>query len=176
MAACTGCARIDAQLTHVIVATERMAIVTLLHVDLLVRDISTSIEFYVGQLGGEIVEDTVLVGEAASHIVGANNGQLRVAMIRFSPTGTMVELLQILSPAPQFPTPTARALDVLRPSIMNLSFLVTSVTDTLEQLAEAGVATVGSPSRVNLPRLGSGRVAFVCDPDGNLIELVEPIR
>jgi catechol 2,3-dioxygenase-like lactoylglutathione lyase family enzyme len=84
----------------------------------------------------------------------------------------MIELQQILSPAPHFAT----TRDTVRPRIVSVAFLVTSIDDVLEDLSKSGVAAVGTPSRVDLPRHGSSRIAFVRDPDGNLIELVEPIR
>src|SRR5579872_5195511 len=83
--------------SRVISSRSRMATVSVLHVDLLVRDMAASIAFYTEQLGGEIVDDTVVTGEAVAHALGASDARLRIVVIRYSPTGAMIELQQVVS-------------------------------------------------------------------------------
>jgi len=47
----------------------------IIHVDLMVRDMARALSFWIDGIGGRIVEETVLAGEAAKFIVGSEEAR-----------------------------------------------------------------------------------------------------
>ena len=135
--------------------------IALLHADLVVRDLERALAFYVGLLGGTVADDAVLEGAVPALYTGGRSRRMRLVMVRLAPFGAMLELMAFEPPA------TPRAGDV------HISLLADDLVATRDRLAAAGIELVGEVMAVSLPALGPSRIAFVRDPDGYLVELVE---
>jgi catechol 2,3-dioxygenase-like lactoylglutathione lyase family enzyme len=139
-------------------------VIALAHVDLIVGDLERALAFYVGLLGCEVAADVVLEGAVPAFYGGPAARRMRLVMLRLARFGAMIELMA-LEP-PQDATPGSA-----HPSVV-----VDDLDATRARLAAAGVAPASEMMTVELPRLGCARIAFVRDPDGYLVELVEPRR
>jgi catechol 2,3-dioxygenase-like lactoylglutathione lyase family enzyme len=134
------------------------------HADIVVEELARALAFYVDLLGCEIADDTIVDGAVAAFYSGGRARRLRLVMLRLARFGAMLELM---------------ALEPPRPAVVgsqHVSLLVDDLTATLARLAAAGVAAVSETMDVALPRLGAARIAFVRDPDGYLVELVQALR
>lgn len=149
-----------------------MGIVTLLHVDLVVADLAASKKFYVDILGGKLVEDTILEGAAAATLGGGDGARIALALVKLSPVGSMVELLQILHPPPGAVAPRATPAGALS----NMTFVVTDLRQMLADLASHGIRPRSEPVRVTLPKVGASDLALIEDPDGYIVELVQIVK
>lgn len=146
-----------------------------LHVDMLVADMDRSLEFYVGILGCTVVEDaTVQIPSMAILTRGATD-TLRLVLLRTPGTeegAPMIELMHIPGASAGVPVRFGSVEPPL-PSLWSFSLLVYDIEAVIGDLAEASIGPVTPIDVVRLPRFGTCRVAFVRDPDGNLIELVD---
>jgi catechol 2,3-dioxygenase-like lactoylglutathione lyase family enzyme len=151
----------------------------LAHVDLLVRDMTTSLAFYVDRLGCEVVEDTIMPG--GPMVDFCSRGAARDARVVFLKPGAIrmavVPLIELIEYRPK----PGSTIEVRHgsaagelPSILNFTLLVEDLPAVVDGLRAAGVE-VTDTFRVELPRLGTCNVVFLRDPDGNLIELIEGV-
>ena len=132
------------------------------HADLIVADVDRALGFWVGQLGGTVADDAIVDGEVPAFYTDGRAARMRLVMIRLARFGAMIELMAFEPPLPA------------APGGVHVTLQVDDLAGTRARLAAAGVALVGEVMTVALPRLGAARIAFVRDPDGYLVELVEP--
>jgi catechol 2,3-dioxygenase-like lactoylglutathione lyase family enzyme len=134
------------------------------HVGITVADLDRAIRLYV-----DVFECRVL--RAADHsgkpqvrkLVGVPDADLRSAMLE-APGGHRIELVMYHRPrtAPVL-TPTNA------PGAVHLAFQVRSIQETLASLRAEGGTTVSEPVE-----LSGGRFVYCRDPDGVMLELIEP--
>src|SRR5262249_6420330 len=87
--------------------------------------------------------------------------------------GAMIELVELRArPDASLPS-RAGSANMMFPSIMNLALVVPNVDAELARLRSLGVEAASPVMQVDLPSRGATRIAFLHDPDDNLIELVE---
>ena len=108
-----------------------------------VSDMDTSLAFYTGLLGMDVVFDVHLDGAGLDSV-----------------TGTMIELLD-LGDVPTVP-------DGPHPGYTNMSFTVADVDAVYEQLTGRGDVTCAPPVDI-----AGVRMLFIADPDGTPIEFIE---
>jgi|JI9StandDraft_1071089.scaffolds.fasta_scaffold25698_2 catechol 2,3-dioxygenase-like lactoylglutathione lyase family enzyme len=132
------------------------------HADLIVADVERALAFYVGLLGGAVADDAIVEGEVPAFYTDGRAARMRLVMIRLARFGAMLELMAFDPPQPT----TAGGVHV--------TLQVDDLVGTRARLAAAGVPVLGDVMTVALPRLGAARIAFVRDPDGYLVELVQP--
>ena len=149
-------------MTRPVPSRDRTAAVALAHADVIVSDTDRALAFYVGLLGGAVADDAVLEGAVPAFYSDGRATRMRLTMIRFAAPGAMLELMSFTPPLPA------------TPGGLHVSLLVGDLAAALARLATAGVAAASELLAVELPRLGRARIAFVRDPDGYLVELVEP--
>ena len=143
----------------------------LIHVDLVVRDMARALSFWVDGLGGKIVEETVLAGEAAEFVTSGRADAVRLIFIALPTEGGAESLIELMEP---------RWRDAARPAeppadfTGNLTLWVGDLDATLVRLASRGVTPCSGLFEIELSRLGKSRMTFLRDPDGHLIELVGP--
>jgi len=120
------------------------------HINIGVKDIDRSIEFYCGKLGLKMAFQ-----------IHNEEGKLMVTYLML-PDGNFVELI-LMGPA-QREKEDAKAL-----SAGHICFEVDSMEETLALLKEAGIEIVGGP------RIGRdlNHQCFITDPDGNRIEMMQ---
>jgi catechol 2,3-dioxygenase-like lactoylglutathione lyase family enzyme len=141
----------------------------LVHVDLFVACMARSLDFYVGQLGLEVIEDRIVEGELVRHVSDGHHDRLRMVILKPSPLGSKVELLELEGRSRLTGAPS-----VLPPHRGSLTLLVRDLGARLTALRAAGIETSRS-FRVDSAALGNAEVAFLRDPDGHSIELLQPL-
>lgn len=150
---------------------------SLIHVDLLVRDMDASLAFY-EHLGCTIAEDAVVRGPVVDFYSEGRADSMRLVMLDLPGARALAARIELMDCR----TRDGRSLFTessdrhASPGIRNFAILVPDVEDVLERLADIGVAPASSVMAIDLPRLGESRIAFVRDPDGNLLELVDTKR
>ena len=133
---------------------------------LCVADLQRALRFYCDGLGFREVSALDLSGEPAATLLELPGVALRARYLERD--GAVVELLHY--PAPGATGDGApRAMNAL--GLTHLSFQVSDLDAVLARLVALG-GTVLAASRIDGGHAGA-KAAFVCDPDGTRIELVE---
>ena len=143
-----------------------MGVARVSHIGLCVRDLERALRFYRDGLGFEEEHRLEVEGAHTDQLLRLQGTQLRaIYLLR---DGLRLELLHFAAP----PAPDVAHVRVMHePGLTHLSFRVTDLTATLVALRAAG-AEILDDTVLSFPEWQSG-AAFVRDPDGQLIELVE---
>jgi catechol 2,3-dioxygenase-like lactoylglutathione lyase family enzyme len=137
------------------------------HIGICVSDIDRSIRFYRDALGFEYVSDLEAAGEPSDTLLRLRDVRLKAVYLERA--GVRIELRHYATPARKpAPAPRPRAMNDL--GFTHLSFRVSDFEATLAALRAAG-ATVLEETIIRIPG-GDPLAAFLTDPDGVLIELV----
>jgi lactoylglutathione lyase len=133
---------------------------TIHHVALAVGDLERSVVFYVSQLGCRLVVRRRLeAGGYFARALGAPAAAANIAVVRLG--SATLELVQWDPPV----TPVTGGA--------HLCLLVAQVGNELERLATYGIRPLAPAQRIEEgPNVG-GRIAWIQDPDGHRIELLE---
>ncbi len=135
------------------------------HVGICVSDLERSLRFYRDLLGFVPEHELEIGGAPVDTLLRLRGTQLRaVFLVR---DGVRIELLHFTSP----PGPPARSRPMHEPGLTHLSFRVADLEATLAALREAGERVL-EDTVLGFPEVGAG-AAFVSDPDGQVIELVQ---
>jgi catechol 2,3-dioxygenase-like lactoylglutathione lyase family enzyme len=136
------------------------------HIGICVSDLDRSLRFYREALGFAFASELEVAGEPADTLLRLRGVRLRAVYLERD--GFRIELLHYESP-PRRAATQPHEMNAL--GFTHLSFRVNDVGATLAALREAG-GTVLEDTVIRFP--GTGPVAaFVSDPDGVLIELVD---
>lgn len=138
----------------------------LTHIGLCVSDLDASLRFYRDRLGFREVSRLDVAGAAAERLLELAPLALRAVWLERD--GTRVELLHYAKPGH---AGDATPAPMNRLGLTHLSLRVADLDATLSELRGAGVRVLEA-TRVEIPEAGA-RAAFVTDPDGTRIELVE---
>jgi glyoxylase I family protein len=122
------------------------------HIGTTSRDLGRTIAFYCDLLGFRLV---LRKPQASGELAFLDAG------------GSMLEVF-----APAEPILPARDIPSTQAGMRHLTIAVTSVDGMIERLETAGVEIVERPRNANNTELIK-RVAFVRDPDGIIVELIE---
>lgn len=141
----------------------------LVHVDLFVACMARSLDFYVGRLGLEVVEDQIVEGEIVRQVSDDHHDRLRMVILRPSALGSKLELLELEGPSRLTGEPA-----LVPPHRGSLTLLVRDLAARLAALRAAGISH-SRTFRVESAALGGADVAFLRDPDGHSIELLQPV-
>ncbi len=142
------------------------------HVGVHVRDVDRSLRFYRDLLGLELVTRLRSDSAHTREITGYPEAVLDVAVVR-APAGGFVELMRFEG-VDGTPVDPAAA----NAGTCHLAFYVDDLDALHGTLVAAGVPLV-SPRVVPIPRSGllvGAKVAYVTDPDGVRVELIESAR
>lgn len=146
------------------------------HVDMLVANAERSLEFYVGVLGCVVVEDSVVRLPSIGVLTGGATDRVRIILLKLPGPGvkkSTIELMELQGGAVPIRFGSREAT---LPSLWSFSLVVDQLEPFLAGLAEHGVEPVAPIDVVSMSRAGTCRIAFVRDPDGNLIELIDVPR
>lgn len=136
------------------------------HVGVVVSDMERALGFYRDVLGLRVTSDQLEAGEFIEHLLAMPGARVRTVKLAAPEGESLVELLEFAGGAHGNPP----RLNGLGPTHAALT------VDDLEalhgRLSDAGVRFL-SPPLVSAD--GQARVAFCADPDGTLLELVEPL-
>ena len=147
-----------------------MSVVTgLFHVGITVTELERSLAFYRGALGLELEWDQVIDRDSTRELVGVPFRTLRCAFLAV-PGGGSLEILEYEGvPGRDLTwTPSDRGAG-------HLCLWVADLDDVVARARELGGVTISAaPVVVPAGRYTGARVIYLRDPDGFLLELIEP--
>jgi catechol 2,3-dioxygenase-like lactoylglutathione lyase family enzyme len=131
------------------------------HFGICTSDVQRAGDFYVNALGGRwMVKPILLDGPLSEKSLGVAGPQLKLALVGFGDAA--VELFEIVGEAPAWAKPDRER------RLPHLCLHVDDTDATLAKMEELGGRRVWE----EVDRMGSARVIYAWDPDGNLIELL----
>ena len=142
------------------------------HTAIVVADTDASLRFYRDLLGLKIVGESENYDTEQEHLNGVFGARLRITALR-APSGPGIELLEYLAPRDGRPMPPdARANDLTHWQTR----LVTGDIASAAGSVRAARAPFVSPGVIAVPDrgLGFGRGFLVRDPDGHVMQVIEP--
>jgi catechol 2,3-dioxygenase-like lactoylglutathione lyase family enzyme len=143
-----------------------MEILRLSHLGLCVADLERSLRFWRDGLGFRERSSLDVAGDAAGTLLGLRDVKLRAVYLERD--GLRLELLHFASPGHRGEG-AARAMNEV--GLTHLSLRVEDLDAALARLAGCG-GRVLAGTRIDLAAVRT-RAAFVTDPDGTRVELVE---
>jgi glyoxylase I family protein len=143
-----------------------MGVLRFSHLGLCVRDLARAHAFYVDGLGFRELARMTSRGAETSRLLGLARVELEAVYLERD--GLRLELLHYRSPGSEAAS-GARPMNLA--GLTHLSLIVSDLDASLASLTALG-ATALPESRIESRQFAS-RVAFVLDPDGTRIELVE---
>jgi catechol 2,3-dioxygenase-like lactoylglutathione lyase family enzyme len=143
-----------------------MAVLRLTHIGICVTDLARSIRFYRDLLGFRHRSELRVQGDPSNTLLRLHDVDLHAVYLERD--GTRIELLHYASPGA---VGDGAARPMNQRGLTHLSLRVDSVAGTLATLRAAGVRVLDE-TLIELPDFAAA-AAFVTDPDGTLIELVQ---
>jgi lactoylglutathione lyase len=137
----------------------------LTHVGICVSDLARSLRFYRDLLGFRFEHELEVAGEPTDTLLRLRGVELHATYLFRD--GVRIELLAFASP----PAPAPRERAMHEHGLTHLSFRVADLDQTLTALRDAGERVL-EETVIRFPEFQSA-AAFVTDPDGQLIELVQ---
>lgn len=132
------------------------------HVGLTVADLERAVEFYRDVLGLDVLDRFTVAGEAFAAGVGVEGAT--GSFVHLDADGARIELIEY------DPEGEARiAPNVNQPGVTHVGLVVSDLDGVYESLP-ADVETLSEPRTTE----SGTRILFVRDPEGNLVELLEP--
>jgi glyoxylase I family protein len=135
------------------------------HVGISVANLERSIAFYRDLLGMHVIEEVPFKGERYEAILGLKGAQGKIATLRTA--NVEVELFEFAHPTPNSGSPMRPVSDH---GITHFAMKVEGIEGLYTRLKAAGVAFHCAP--IHFP--GCATATYARDPDGNVIELLEP--
>ena len=145
-----------------------MSVRTVRHAGIVVSDLERSLAFYRDLLGLRVEVDQVEHGEFVETILGLPGVRVRTVKLAAKEGPTLLELLEFDG----LSLTAGEPADLRRIGPTHSALTVDDLDRLYRRLHSAGVRFV-SPPRTSAD--GRARVAFCADPDGAMLELVEPI-
>lgn len=137
----------------------------LTHIGICVSDLERALRFYRDSLGFEEEHRLEIAGPPVDTLLRLRDAHLRA--IYLTRDGVRIELLHFATPA----APPRRERAMHEPGLTHLSFRVADLDAVLDGLRTAGERVL-EETVIRFPEFESA-AAFVVDPDGQLIELVQ---
>ena len=139
------------------------------HTNLIARDRRRIVAFYVEALDCRSVgEERDLAGDwldASTGLTGTHIRGQHLLLPGHGPDGPTLGVFQYDETVEQSP-PTADRL-----GYAHLAFLVDDVDGALERLLAAGGSALGTVAETPVPGIGTLRIVYARDPEGNVLEL-----
>ena len=141
------------------------------HLGLTVSDIERSIEFYRDLLGMELVgRRPSVTADYVARQTGYADVELNVASLRVSPASRQtLEIVQYMSHAGHPGSPETN-----QAGISHLCLLVDDLVASYEDLRSRDVRFRSAPVTITAGPNKGGRVVYMYDPDGYVLELFQP--
>ncbi|MDB1145352.1 MAG: VOC family protein [Alcaligenaceae bacterium] len=146
-----------------------------LHIGLTVSDLERSVAFYRDVLGLTYQGDMKMKGEATDRLFRMKNCEAHIAYLNGDETliSPSIELIQFVSHEVQ---PVVS--DLQKTSISEVCFEVKDMEATYQRLLDLGVEFLSPPQLFDFSEDGFGKskAVYFKDPDGIILELIEPIQ
>lgn len=145
------------------------------HASFTVSDLERSLEFYCGLLGLELFHQQIQHNEYTSRLVGYEDANLKVAMLRIpnSFTGPSNHHLELV----EYVHPRGEKTDVAtnRPGSPHLCFVTDRIHEDYRRLAAAGVRFKWhEPVSIEAGVNKGGYTVYFLDPDDITLEMLQP--
>lgn len=141
----------------------------LLHVDLFVQSIEKMLDFYVGILGMELVDDSIISGGLVNFVSQGAYTSYRIVLLRDKIMGTMLELVQYLEKPP-------KNTQYSQDTHTTLTFLVPSLEEQINKLSKKNIYPASNKFLVTMPKVGTSKLIFYRDPEEHLVEFLEMVK
>lgn len=144
------------------------------HIGLTVKNLDRSVEFYRDVLGLKYMGEMRMDGPETEKLFNREGCAARVAYLR--PYGgenvPPVELIQFIGFNAEEDTPS-----LFKTSISELCFMSSDIDKDYSALIAKGVKFISEPQTFDSTEYGFGksRAVYFYDPDGNILELIQPI-
>lgn len=143
----------------------------ILHLGVVTRDIDRMVAFYTDVFGAQLVKELSLTTPRFGQGVGVPGATARTVHLRIPGASTVVELTQYAEHQ-DVGDPRAQANT---PGIRHFALRTSDIAGACDELNARGYEVVGGPVEVDEPPSARGtRFLYFRDPEGNLIELIEP--
>lgn len=136
------------------------------HVGLVVRDFEKMLDFYTSVFGFKVVSNEIETGDYLDHVLGYENLQIRIAKL-VDDRNWMLEIHCFMTHA----TEVAEISAPNSPGYTHIALTVSDIQETFRNLSELGLGPISPP--VSNPA-GTASLFFCRDPEGNLLEMVQP--
>jgi catechol 2,3-dioxygenase-like lactoylglutathione lyase family enzyme len=137
---------------------------------LTVSRLERSIPFYRLLLGGDPILEQVVRDPHVAEIVGCEEIELGIALFEIPGTATLLELLEYRTPRG-----SANDMETANPGNAHFCLVVEDIDAEFERLRAAGVAfRSDEPVFAPTGAWKGSKAAYLRDPDGITVELVEP--
>ncbi len=146
---------------------------SVIHIGITVTDIERSVAFYRDVLGFEYKSELFMEGEETDILFQKKGCKARVAYLnpgRYE--GAQVELIQFVSHEVE-----KQQTDLFRTSISEICFSTDDIDGEYKRLLNKGVEFLSEPQEFDFSKYGFGKskAVYFRDPDGNILELIQPI-
>ena len=138
------------------------------HTGITVSNLERSLAFWRDVLGFELSHRAHQTGELAEEITGVPGAEISLAVLKAP--GHKIELLEYRAPKDR------KQIDV-RPCDVgsaHVAFTVDNLEAVLKAIAASGWRTAGEPQTLSSGPNAGKRVIYVRDPDGTIIEFMQP--
>lgn len=146
----------------------------IIHVGLTVTDLERSVAFYRDILGLTYLGEMEMEGLETERLFQQKDCKARVAYLNGSPelAAPPVELIQFVGQEPE-----RQAGNLFRTSISELCFAVEDIDREYLRLKDLGVEFLSEPQTFDSTEYGFGksRAVYLRDPDGIVLELLQPL-
>lgn len=144
------------------------------HVGLTVSDLDRSVSFYQDILGLAYLGEIWMDGKETEALFGRKDCKARVAYLNGSDKENMppVELIQFVSPDAK-----KHSADLFTTSVSELCFYTDDIDEAYGRLREHHVKCLSGPRDFDFTDAGFGksRAFYFRDPDGIILEMMQPI-
>ncbi len=145
-----------------------------LHIGLTVSDLARSIVFYRDVLGLHFIGKMRMQGEATDKLFRLQDCIVDVAYLNGSDalSSPPIELIQFVHPKSEKFLP-----NLTQTSISELCFYVEDIEDSYQKLCAQGVEFLSEPQYFDFSNenLGKSKAVYFRDPDGIILELIQPL-
>jgi catechol 2,3-dioxygenase-like lactoylglutathione lyase family enzyme len=139
------------------------------HTGLTVTDLQSSLDFYCGVVGFEILFAQEKRGGYLADIVGYPDAHVRMAQLVLPGSEHRLELFEYVAPEP-----VVRRAEPRETGLTHVCLVVDDIVETTRRLAAGGAAAPAEPVPVDTGANAGGRAVYVRDPDGVILELFQP--
>ena len=142
------------------------------HIGLTVSDLDRSVVFYRDILGLSFVGEMKMEGPSTEKLFQRPGCRARVAYLQ-SGRSPLIELICFSGAAVR-----KQPADLFTTSISEICFETDSIDRDYEKMKRKGVSFLSEPQTFDSTRYGFGksRAVYFRDPDGNILELIQPIE
>ena len=145
------------------------------HVGLTVSDMDRSVAFYRDILGLGFQGEILMEGPETEAMFGRKGCRARVGYLNGSDESAMppVELIQFLDEESR-----NQPADLFTTSVSELCFNTDDIDEVYEKLLRNNVRCLSAPQDFDFSSSGFGRsrAFYFCDPDGIILEMMQPLK